>query len=192
MAIINVTKLPFQLSGMHIMRKQPLKNQQGVVLVVSLVFLIALTAIASVLMLNTTADMKMSGSSQTKVRATQEAISAIDEIVYTQIEGGGNNTFTASQFPEDMTAIADPSATDEKDISARICTIDRTVDCNTKVVRSETSLVVDCPHSKLASSNQVFKCNVLRVIATNKYGKLKTSQVQVNAGIAQELLNIGG
>ncbi|MFQ3266042.1 MAG: type IV pilus assembly protein PilX, partial [Colwellia sp.] len=42
-------------------------KQRGVVLVVSLIFLIALTAVASALMLNTTTDMKMSGASEMQV-----------------------------------------------------------------------------------------------------------------------------
>ncbi len=152
-------------------------KQSGVVLIVALVFLIALTAVASALMLNTTSDMKMSGSSQVKVKATQEAISAIDTVVYAQMEGA-TNSFTLSQFPISMTAVVDPNG--DKALSANIDTV------------NSTSLVVDCPHSKLASSTAVFKCNVLNVIATKKYGKAKTSDVQVNAGIAQELLNIGG
>ena len=61
-------------------------KQQGVVLVISLVFLIALTAVAAALMLNTTTDMRMSGASQEKVIATQEAVSAIDEIIYKNIK----------------------------------------------------------------------------------------------------------
>ena len=60
-------------------------HQQGVVLVVSLVFLIALTAVAAALMQNTTSDMIMSGASQEKVVATQEAVSAIDEIIFNYI-----------------------------------------------------------------------------------------------------------
>ena len=46
-----------------------LKNQQGVVLIVSLVFLVALTAVAAALMQNTTTDMKMAGASEEKVSA---------------------------------------------------------------------------------------------------------------------------
>ncbi|MCW8863963.1 MAG: pilus assembly PilX N-terminal domain-containing protein [Colwellia sp.] len=153
---------------------QTKKLQQGVVLIVSLVFLVALTAVASALMLNTSSDMKMSGSSQVKVNAVQEAISSIDEVVYAQIQGN-TNAFTASQFPISMNAVVTSPNT-----TANITTV------------NTNSLVVDCPHSKLASSTAVFKCNVLRVQANKLYGRSNTSNVQVNAGVAQQLLNIGG
>jgi len=165
MAIVNIKA---HFNDQH---KQP-TQQKGVVLIVALVFLIALTAVASVLMLNTTADMKMSGSSQVKVKATQEAISSIDEVIFTQMEGG-INSFTLSQFPITVAVSSD-------DTTATITTL------------NTNSLVVDCPHTKLASSTAVFKCNVLRIRANKLYGRSNTSNIQVNAGVAQQLLNIGG
>lgn len=150
------------------------KNQQGVVLIVSLVFLVALTAVASALMLNTTSDMKMSGSSQTKVNAVQEVISSIDQIVSAQVQGNVNS-FTASQFPISMNGVVTSPNT-----TANITTV------------NANTLVVDCPVTKLASDTSQFKCNLLRVQSTKLYGRENTSTVQVNAGIAQQLLNIGG
>lgn len=150
------------------------KNQQGVVLIVSLVFLVALTAVASALMLNTTSDMKMAGSSQAKVNAMQEVISSIDQVVFAQIQGN-NNAFTSSQFPIPMNAVVTSPNT-----TANITTV------------NAGSLAVECPHKKLASDTSQFKCNLLRVQATKLYGRNNTSNVQVNAGVAQQLLNIGG
>jgi type IV pilus assembly protein PilX len=150
------------------------KKQQGVVLIVSLVFLVALTAVASALMLNTTSDMKMSGSSQTKVNAVQEVISSIDQVVAAQIQGN-TNAFTSSQFPISMDGVVTSSNT-----TANITTV------------NANSLVVECPPSKLASDTSQFKCNLLRIQSTKLYGRGNTSTVQVNAGIAQQLLNIGG
>lgn len=43
-----------------------MNKQKGVVLIISLVFLVALTAVAAALMQNTTTDMKMSGASEEK------------------------------------------------------------------------------------------------------------------------------
>ena len=150
------------------------KNQQGVVLIVALVFLVALTAVASALMLNTTSDMKMSGSSQTKVNAVQEVISSIDQVISLQVQGNAN-AFTSSQFPiivNDM--VTSPNTT------AKITTV------------NANSVAVECPRMKLASDTSQFKCNLIRVQATKLYGRSNTSTVEVNAGIAQQLLNIGG
>ncbi|PCI52585.1 MAG: hypothetical protein COB45_12330 [Gammaproteobacteria bacterium] len=144
------------------------KKQQGVVLIVSLVFLVALTAVASALMLNTTSDMKMSGSSQTKVNAVQEAISSIDQVISAQVQGN-TNLFTTSQFPISMNGVVTSPNT-----TANITTV------------NATSLLVGCPHSKLGFDAD-YDCNLLRIQSTKLYGRANTSSVQVNAGIAQRL-----
>ncbi|MBL4940404.1 MAG: hypothetical protein JKY81_01925 [Colwellia sp.] len=157
-------------------------KQQGVVLVVSLVFLIALTAVAGALMQNTTTDMKMSGASEEKVIATQEAISAVDEIIFNQVSPGVTNDFAAAivTFRDgDIDMMADMSVTNlNNDFSS----------ATLGVTNNEYMLEADCPHSKLASSTQVFTCNVLRVQVNRLYGRTNTSAVNVNSGIAQQLL----
>jgi len=149
-------------------------KQQGVVLIVSLVFLVALTAVASVLMLNTSSDMKMSGASQEKVSAIQEAISSIDQIIYTQTEGP-TNAFSASVFPISMNAVVTAANTTGN--------ID---------MANANNLVVDCPSSNMAWGVEQANCNLLRVRVTKLYGRSNTSNVQVNAGIAKLLINTGG
>ena len=152
------------------------KAQQGVVLIVSLVFLIALTALAGALMQNTTTDIKMSGASQEKVAATQETISATDEVIYKQVKKtDGNNGFSspAGVFPITVT-VADA------DTTAQI------------TLANANHLEADCPHSSTASSIQVFKCNVLHIQVDRKYGRSMQNKVHVNAGVAQQLLNVGG
>ena len=51
------------------------------------------------------------------------------------------------------------------------------------------NLIADCPHTRSASSVQVFKCNVLNVTVDRKYGRTNNSTILVNAGIAQQLIN---
>ena len=159
------------------------KSQQGVVLVVSLVFLIALTAVAAALMQNTTTDMKMSGASEEKVVADQEVVSAVDEYISKQVTGGtGNNGF------------AKPVATFKdgpKNIKAELTSTNKSGDIDAALLdlaNNEFELEADCPHSRSASSAQVFTCNVLRIQISRKYGRNKTSTVEVNSGIAQHLL----
>lgn len=155
------------------------KNQQGVVLIVALVFLIALTAVAAALMQNTTTDMKMSGASEEKTRAIQEAVSAIDEVIYNQVAPGMTNEFAkplvADNFPNTNQATLLPNTKTQS--TAEV-----------DVVNNDLMLETDCPHSKSANSAQVFTCNVLRVQVTRKYGRNDKSEVEVNSGIAQELL----
>jgi len=164
------------------------RNQQGVVLIISLVFLVALTAVAAALMQNTTTDMKMSGASEEKVVAVQEAISAIDEIIFNQVSPGSTNEFAASlatfkdeddniqkvkQIPAEMPILWDSEKFDPPELD---------------ITNNKYMLEADCPNSKLASSTQVFTCNMLKVQVNRKYGRTNTSVVNVNSGIAQQLL----
>lgn len=148
------------------------KSQQGVVLIVALVFLIALTAVVGALMQNTSSDIKMSGAGQAKVVATQEAISALDEVIFNQVtQTGGVNNFASplGVFPLIPAVTADNT-------TAQIS------------VANINNLVVDCPHSQSASSAQVLKCNVLRVQINRLYGRSNNSAIQINSGVAQEVL----
>lgn len=157
--------------------KRTIKYQQGAVLIVSLVFLIALTAVAAALMQNSSTDMKMSGASQEKLVATEEAVSATDEVIFTQVQKtNGNNGFSSpiAQFPMNIA-------------------INNVTNANSTIsVANANNLEVDCPHSNLPSSNEAFKCNLLRVVVTKTYGNNNNSNVQINTGVAQQLLNIGG
>ncbi|MDP7592259.1 MAG: hypothetical protein QF552_06075 [Litorilituus sp.] len=159
-----------------------ISNQYGIVLVVALVFLIALTAAAAALMQNITTDMKMSGASEEKVVATQEAVSAIDEIIFNQVSPGTSNAFAASVVtfkdgPKDMSAAISTTNADGDFSSA---TLD--------VVNNDLNLEPDCPAAKVASSTQLFTCNVLKIQVNRVYGRNGTSTVNVNSGIAQQLL----
>jgi len=148
-----------------------LKSQQGFVLIVALVFLIALTAVASALMLNTTTDMKMSGASQEKVIATQEALSAIDEVILIQTRGA-TNLFKNALFPVNGVPVAVTHA-------------------NAAAVITHTnpmSTTVTCPH--VVAPTSMLHCNMLRVTLTKNYGNNNTSSVTVNAGVSQDILNL--
>lgn len=157
-----------------------LKNQQGVVLVISLVFLVALTAVAAALMQNTTTDMKMSGASEEKVIADQEVVSAIDEFIFRQVTNGAvNNGF------EEPVATFQAGA---KDVLAELTSTNKHGDINSASLdldNNQFHLEVPCPRSINASS-QVVGCNALRIQISRKYGRNKTSTVEVNSGIIQQ------
>jgi Tfp pilus assembly protein PilX len=163
----------------QIMPTKLINKQRGVVLIVSLVFLIALTSVAAVIMQNTTTDMKMSGASEDKVIATQEAVSSIDEVIYRQVNGGsGNNSFSSAivKFPLTLT----DTLTKTNSGNTTTATVD--------ITNNEFELEADCPHSTSASSTQIFTCNVLRVQVNRHYGRTKTNKIVVNSGVAQQLL----
>lgn len=155
------------------------KHTEGAVLIVSLVFLISLTAVVAALMQNTTTDMKMSGASEEKVVATQEAVSAIDEVIYNQVAPGQTNEFAkpliASNFPNNNQALLLPGTK-----TGATASVD--------IANNDLKLEADCPHSKSASSNQVFSCNVLKVQVNRNYGRNDINTIEVSSGVAQQLL----
>ncbi|WP_286235264.1 pilus assembly PilX family protein [Thalassotalea sediminis] len=154
-------------------------KQRGVVLIVSLVFLISLTAVVAALMQNTTSDVKMSGASEEKMVATQAGVSAVDEVIYNQLAPGNANVFARtiadSNFPNNNQGELLPNSK-----TGAVASVD--------ITNNEFKLEADCSHSRSASSNQVFACNVLNVQVTRNYGRGNNSTVEVNSGVSQQLL----
>lgn len=155
----------------------PMK-QQGVVLVVALVFLVALTGVAAALMQNTTSDMKMTGASNEKVIATQAALSAIDEVINNQLNIQPNNLFTRglNLFAGYTSAQLLPVATKTG------------ATASTAVINNLTFEEYHCPRTRVASSVGIIECNILQLQVQRLYGRNNTSSIVVNANIAQQLL----
>jgi hypothetical protein len=158
-----------------------IKGQRGVVLIVSLVFLVALTAVAAALMQNSTTDIKMSGASEEKVVAVQAAISAVDELIFNQVAPAQTNLFarpiSGENFPVKESKLFSVVPTDIK------AEVDNT--------NNKYQLEIDCPHLKVASSTNTFTCNMLKIQINKKYGRKGHNEIVVNSGIAQQLLKKG-
>lgn len=154
-------------------------QEKGAVLVVALVFLVSLTAVVAALMQNTTTDMKMSGASEEKVVATQEAVSAIDEVIFNQVAPGKTNEFAkpliATNFPNSNQTLLLPGTK-----TGATASVD--------IANNDLKLEADCPHSRSASSVQVFSCNVLKVQVNRIYGRNDVNSISVSSGVAQQLL----
>lgn len=162
------------------------RKQSGVVLLVSLVFLIALTAVAAALMQNTTTDIKMSGATQDKMVASQEALGSVDEVIFKQVtQSGGDNGFARNT----MEYIRDSNNDGEPDgVPVTVSASDTTAVIS---LATPNPVEAQCPHSRSASSVQLFSCNVLSIRVERKYGRKNNQEIGVNAGISQQLLNLG-
>ena len=147
-------------------------QQSGMVLIVSLIFLLALTSVAVALLNYSTVDMKMSGASQEKVVAKQQAIGAVDQVIYQQKTGTNNFTKPLASFPMNVT------------VSAAYTTAEIEVNPNNE---EETN----CPPSLSPSSIGVFKCNFLRVNVNKSYGRGEDNLIGVRSGVVQEFLGTG-
>jgi hypothetical protein len=159
------------------------QQQCGVVLVIALVFLIALTLVTTALMQNSILDMKMSGASQAKMLVNQEVISAVDEFIFRQVSaktgenGFAQPSFTFQSGPKNI--ISELTYTNKAgDIDSATLTL----------LENQFQLNADCPHSQFASSTQLLTCQLLLIKIRKKYGRNNTSIIQVNSGIVQQLL----
>jgi len=159
---------------------RPKTRQSGVVLIVALVFLIALTAVAAALMQNTTTDIKMAGASQEKSIATQEIMSEMDRVIFNEEQKiiGGINRFALSQ---EIYAAQVPLTVTEPDTTT-----------GTILGSNQYSLDTHCSHMNNASSVGTFNCRALKVQVSRTYGRNNNSQIQVNAGIVKLIPKVNG
>lgn len=176
-----MSKVSKIISEVSMTTSSNITKQRGVVLVVSLVFLVALTAVAAALMQNSTTDMKMSGASEEKVVALQEAVSAVDEVIFNQVGPGKTNRFSRPvsgnvNFPIINQALLLPDTATKS--SARV-----------DVINNQYNLDIDCPTMKVASSgNSKITCNILRIRVNRNYGREKKSNISADSGIVQQIL----
>jgi hypothetical protein len=155
-----------------------LGKQQGVVLVVSLVFLVALTAVAAALMQNTTTDMKMSGATNEKVVATQAAISAVDEIIDNQVNIRAVNVFSQGLINFDGTGYT----------SAELLGTTKTeATASASVINNPFFDDLNCPRAIVGNSTGTIECNIIELRVQRPYGRENTSNVVVSAKIVQQL-----
>jgi len=156
------------------------KKQKGVVLIVSLVFLIALTAVAAAMMQNTSTDMKMSGASEEKSVALQEVVSAVDEVIFNQVGPGQVNVFSRPVTGDVNFPVVNQGVLLPGTATGATATV--------QVANNQFNLDITCPHLKVASSTEVFSCNILRINTNKNYGRKSQSIVSADSGIAQQLL----
>lgn len=152
-----------------------INKQQGVVLVVSLVFLVALTAVAAALMQNSTVDMKMSGATEEKSVALQEVVSAAEEVIFNELAPGVDNRFALPISGDNFPIVAEnllPGTQTNSNAQINVANISQS-----------------CPHSKgNASSVGKIGCNNFIVTTTRAYGRNNQNIITVNSGISQQVI----
>lgn len=160
------------------------ENQKGAVLLVSLVFLVALTAVTSALMQNSTVDLKMSGASEIKTIASQAAVSAIDEVISNQVSPGQVNLFARSVQGDNYPIGIQPGQQ-----NLLLPGTNTGATANITVANNRFNRDLSCAHRKEPSDINTFACNKLRVQVNRPYGRENNSNIQVNSIVLQDLIN---
>jgi len=160
-------------------------KQHGVVLVVSLIFLVALTATAVALMQNTTTDMKMSGATEMRSEAIQASVSAIDEVIFNQVTSSNTNLFTtnpATGFTETNQTVLLPGTLTGATASVQALP-------QNELPGDENNCST---HHKDGYDIEGLTCIYFRVDVTRTYGRNGTSVLTTRAGIQQRVRKSSG
>jgi len=155
-------------------------KQKGVVLVVSLVMIIAVTGIAVTLLSSSSIDLKMMSAAQESEVAIAR-VKADSELTIVQEKKAAADEnrllFEPGKFPADLATGLDVTPAG----ASSSVTIYNS---------NQGPSLLDCPI--IVNPTPGIKCNMLRIEATLNYGKLDSNSkgkhsISVNSGIAQEM-----
>ena len=146
------------------------RKQGGFVLMVSLVMVVAITAIAVALMSSSSMDVKMAVASEDREMATHHARGGNDQLYYDAVNRTVNeqNYFAAFSVSQE---------------SAQYVSVHGAV--STVSWASENHVETDCPRSKAPTEG--LRCNYLQATTTKTFGPANVNQVNVVSGVAQQV-----
>ncbi|GKW52090.1 hypothetical protein NCCP2140_11430 [Pseudoalteromonas sp. NCCP-2140] len=153
------------------------KKQQGVVLIVALIMVVAVTGIAVTLMNSSSIDIKITTAVQEREVAENELFGNVQQVIAAEAAQGGNSAFLmkAAEIPEggfNMGSIGDTT--------------------NTMTNLNNGALDLPCPRKYNFTSG--VSCNMIQVDSTITYGRKSIHVLTISTGVAQEMasLNTGG
>lgn len=146
------------------------QKRQGFVLMVSLVMVVAITAIAVSLMSASTLDTKMAVVTEEREMATHHAKGGNDQLFYNAVNRTVNeqNYFAAFSVSQEAAQYVSTHGA----VSAVSWASDNHVE-------------TDCPRSK--SPTEGLRCNYLSTTTTKTFGPGEVNQINVVSGVAQQV-----
>lgn len=146
------------------------QQQQGFVLMVSLVMVVAITAIAVTLMNSSSLDTKMAVVTEEREMATHHAKGGNDQLFYNAV----NRTINEQNY------FAAFSASQQ---SAQFVSTHGAI--STVTWASDNQVETDCPRSKAPTEG--LQCNYLSTTTAKNFGPGEVNQINVVAGVAQQV-----
>lgn len=154
-----------------------LHKQQGVVLIVALIMVVAVTGIAVTLMSSSSIDIKITNAAQEREVADNLLIGTVQQVIANEASKGGGSRFLYSrvQVPEKGIDLGDVGDTS-----------------NTMTNLNNGALDLPCPRRFNFTSG--VSCNMVQVDTTITYGSKSKHTLTIVSGVAQEMasLNTGG
>ena len=145
-------------------------KQQGFVLMVSLVMVVAITAIAVTLMSSSTLDTKMAVVTEEREMASHHAKGGNDQLFYNAVNRTVNeqNYFAAFSVSQE---------------SAQYVSTHGAI--STVTWASDNHVETDCPRSKAPTEG--LRCNYLNATTSKTFGPGDVNQINVVSGVAQQV-----
>jgi type IV pilus assembly protein PilX len=145
-------------------------NQQGFVLMVALVMVVAITGIAVSLISSSSMDMKMATAAEDREMATHKARGGNDQLYYNAVNRTVNeqNYFAAFSTTQ--------PATEFQSTHGAVSTVSWA---------SSVQIETDCPRSK--DPTEGLMCVYLQATTVKTFGPNDNNQVNVVSGVAQQV-----
>jgi type IV pilus assembly protein PilX len=145
-------------------------RQSGFVLMVSLVMVIAITAIAVSLISSSTMDMKMATAAEDREMATHISRGGNDQLFYDAVNRTVNSQNYFAAFSTTQTA------TEFNSSQGAVSTV---------IWGSANQVETDCPRSK--DPTEGLMCIYLQATTVKTFGPTDNNQINVVAGVAQQV-----
>lgn len=147
------------------------KRQQGVVLIVALIMVVAVTGIAVTLMSSSSIDIKITNAAQEREAAENELIGTVQRVIANQAAAGANSVFfkRASAIPggvHDLGNIGDASSS--------------------MVNLNNGPSDIPCPRKFNFTAG--VSCNMLQIDTSITYGSKSNHTLTITTGVAQEMV----
>lgn len=156
---------------------KPKAKQQGVVLIVALIMVVAVTGIAVTLMSSSSIDIKITNAAFEREEAENTLMGNVQKVIATEVAKDGASTllFAQEQIPGDSIALGSIGNT-----QSELSNI------------NNGAMNLNCPRDY--APTPVIVCNMVQINSTLTYGSKSKHTITVTTGIAQQMArqNTGG
>ena len=156
---------------------KPAAKQQGIVLVVALIMVVAVTGIAVTLMSSSSVDIKITNAAFEREEAENLLMGNVQQLIAGEANKGGTSHFlyTRAQIPNGTLELPQ-------------------IDDTTSTMSNLNNGALDLPCPRKFNFTAGISCKMVQVNSTITFGSKSRHTITVTSGIAQEMasLNTGG
>ena len=164
-------------------------KQQGVVLIIALIMVIAVTGIAVTLMSSSTIDIKITNAAQEREVAENQLIGEVLRVIASEAKKGADSNFFLTR-DETKTDTGEFESDDSKKYIFEKDITEPGHDMKSIMTNlNNGSLELNCPRSYSFTAG--VSCNMVQVSTTIEYGSKSKHQLTIVTGIAQEMASTG-